>query len=158
MVRISLFHASCFSVPILNMHLIIVENFVVLMTWKYSPASLALVLAALSSPKSLQETHPTPGHCSHGTESLILSSSWVRGFQASSAGKLHPTEGFLGSFLVLWLYMSRKHKTWWKRLVEEIQIGTGNPKFSLKSLSHVLPAFLSVSCPQNHVFSSQLSH
>lgn len=91
-------------------------------------------------------------------ESLILSSSWVRVFEASSAEKLHPEKGFSGSFLVLWLYVSGEHETWWKRLVEGIQIGTGNPKFSLKSLSRLLPARLSVSCPQNHVFSSQLSH
>lgn len=61
-VSITLFHAACFSIPIPNTHLILVENFFVLMTWKCSPASLAL-----SSPQSHQETHPTAGHCSHST-------------------------------------------------------------------------------------------
>lgn len=54
--------------------------------------------------------------------------------------------------------MSGKRKTWWKRLVEEIQVGTGSPNLSLKSLSHLLPACLSAWCSQNHVLSSQLSH
>lgn len=90
------------------------------MIWKPSPTSLVLVLGYL-----------TPGDTSHTRalfpQPLRFWFSLGRAFQASSAENLHPANGFLGSFFVLWLYVSDEYKIggrgWWRRsrLALEIQ-------------------------------------